>query len=311
MPGNVEQDRGARAAVDRADIGADQDQQRLVRRHLDRQRRHQRDAHRRGEAGQRADDDADERRQQDEPDRQRIEKRRQRMAERDQAVEHQGSRTKNNCSNTSVTMTRRARRRTRSPESRRRASIRVASPVMRSARRNTKTKAVTKSRSAEPERQSAADQQQRVDEEHRGREREARRRGPASRRRSRRHPSRPRARGAPSATPRTPPSTAIRSPMTPGHNPGAVYSSAPCCSSRSIRHEPNTMTRAERDPAAQRACAGRCAARPTADVMCARLRHRSLAVARSATAARCRACRARPWPCRRRTPATRWPAPPA
>ena len=41
---NVEQDRGAAAAVDRADVRADQDQDRVARRHLDRQRRQQRDA---------------------------------------------------------------------------------------------------------------------------------------------------------------------------------------------------------------------------------------------------------------------------
>ena len=59
--GNVEQDGAAAAAIDRADIGADQDQQRLARRQGDGQRRHQRDAHGGGEPRQRADDEADER----------------------------------------------------------------------------------------------------------------------------------------------------------------------------------------------------------------------------------------------------------
>ena len=57
--GNVEQDRAAAAAIDRADVGADQDQHGVARRHLDGQRRHQRDAERRGEPGHAADDDAE------------------------------------------------------------------------------------------------------------------------------------------------------------------------------------------------------------------------------------------------------------
>ena len=59
--GDVEQDRGAAAAVDRADIDADQHQDGVGRRHLDRQRGEQRDAQRRRQAGQQADDDADQR----------------------------------------------------------------------------------------------------------------------------------------------------------------------------------------------------------------------------------------------------------
>ena len=57
--GDVEQDRGARAAVERADVRADQDQDRVVGRQLDRERRQQRDAQRRRQARQAADHDAD------------------------------------------------------------------------------------------------------------------------------------------------------------------------------------------------------------------------------------------------------------
>ena len=57
--GDVEQDGAAAAAVDRADIGADQDKQRDVRGQRNGERRHQRDAHGGGQAGQRADDEPD------------------------------------------------------------------------------------------------------------------------------------------------------------------------------------------------------------------------------------------------------------
>ena len=61
---DVEQDRGAAAAVDRADVGADQDQDRVVRRHLHRQRGEQRDAQRRRQPRHAAHQDADQRRAQ-------------------------------------------------------------------------------------------------------------------------------------------------------------------------------------------------------------------------------------------------------
>ena len=55
--GDGQQDRGAAAAVDGTDINAHEDEDRLVGGHLVGQRHQERDAHRRGQAGQGADDD--------------------------------------------------------------------------------------------------------------------------------------------------------------------------------------------------------------------------------------------------------------
>ena len=70
--GDVEQDGAAAAAVDRADIDADQDEDRLLVRHREGERRHQRDAHRGGQPRQRPDDDAEERRPEDVEDAQPL-----------------------------------------------------------------------------------------------------------------------------------------------------------------------------------------------------------------------------------------------
>jgi hypothetical protein len=59
---DVEQDGGAAAAVDRADVDADEDEDGVVGRHLDGERREEGDAEGGREAGQQADDDAGERR---------------------------------------------------------------------------------------------------------------------------------------------------------------------------------------------------------------------------------------------------------
>ena len=86
--GNIEQDCRSAAAVDRADIGANEDEQRVVRRQLDGERRHQRDAHRGGKAGQGADDETDEARDERVTDCRRCHEAEKRRAEPDDAVKH-------------------------------------------------------------------------------------------------------------------------------------------------------------------------------------------------------------------------------
>ena len=79
--GDVEQDRGAAAAVDRADVDAHQRQDRLVGRHRVGEGDEQRHAHRRGQPRQDADGDAEQRRPGDVEDRQRRQDAEQALAE--------------------------------------------------------------------------------------------------------------------------------------------------------------------------------------------------------------------------------------
>ncbi len=101
---DVEQDRGARAAVERADVRADQDQDRVVGRQLDRERRQERDHERRRQARQDADDDAEQRAAEAETDRDRVEKAQVGVAQVGEAAEHRadlyGRRTRNRSWNT-------------------------------------------------------------------------------------------------------------------------------------------------------------------------------------------------------------------
>ena len=95
---DVEQDGAAAAAVDGADVDADEHHDRFVVRHGEGERGQQRDAHRGGEAGQRADDDAEEGRPDHIEERVRVHEPEKGAAELAQAIEHgardpQGSRT--------------------------------------------------------------------------------------------------------------------------------------------------------------------------------------------------------------------------
>ncbi len=262
---DVEQDRRARAAVDRADVGADQDQQRLVGRQLDRQRGHQRQAHRRGQAGQRADRPRRPATQQRVEDDSRRAEARDRDARRAmQSVEHRavalraaergtGARTRSTTTAAAISAPRRRGRDARRASARARAS---ANSEDECARRTARSPA---------QKGSAADQAGRVAERQRQRAAATRRleqrlgrraAAPARRAPCRATRARRRARSA-------------RRRRSPGTRPGAVYSvgahaprSGPCASDADriasrTRSSPPRRRRSERGGAT--ALIGACA----------------------------------------------------